>query len=64
MPAGVVVGRTDPGGDAPADRPVTPADLAATIYTTLGISPTLQLESPDGQPIRLVDKGQALAELL
>jgi hypothetical protein len=64
LASGVVVGRTDSTGDSPADRPVTPSDLAATIYHALGIDPTRQFESPDGQPIRLVDTGQPIAELV
>ena len=63
MPGGLVLGRTDAGGDAPADRPVTPADLAATVYSALGIDPTRQFETPDGQPIRLVDKEHPIREL-
>ena len=63
-PAGLVVGKTDKTGDSPIDRPITPADLAATIYTKLGIDPSSQFETPDGQPIRLVDKGQAIRELV
>ncbi|MDB5351102.1 MAG: hypothetical protein JWN86_2349 [Planctomycetota bacterium] len=64
VPGGLVIGRTDAKGDSPADRPVTPADLAATIYTNLGIDPSGQFETPDGQPIRLVDKAQAIRELI
>jgi hypothetical protein len=64
VPGGQVVGRTDAKADAPVERPVTPADLAATLYTALGIDPNHQFETPDGQPIRLVDKGQALPEVL
>ncbi|HEX8202287.1 MAG TPA: DUF1501 domain-containing protein [Isosphaeraceae bacterium] len=64
VPGGLVVGRTDAKADAPVERPVTPADLAATLYTALGIDPNHQFETPDGQPIRLVDKGQALHEVL
>ena len=64
LPGGLVLGRTDARAEAPADRPVTPADLAATIYTALGINPNTQFQTPDGQPIRLVDKGQALHEVL
>jgi hypothetical protein len=63
LPAGVVIGRTDAKADSPIDRPITPADLAATIYTALGIDPNFQFETPDGRPIRLVDGGKALREL-
>ncbi len=60
MPGGLVVGRTDTRGESPADRPVTPADLAATLYTALGIDPNHQFETPDGRPVRLVENGRAL----
>ncbi|WP_422930800.1 DUF1501 domain-containing protein [Singulisphaera sp. PoT] len=61
---GRVVGRTDSKGDSPSDRPVTPSDLAATLYQTLGIDPNLQFETPDGRPLRLVENGKAIHELL
>jgi hypothetical protein len=64
LPKGVVLGRTDAKGDSPVERPVTPSDLAATIYSILGIDPfTTRFETPDNQPIRLVDKGQVIKEL-
>ena len=63
MPRGVVIGATDATGDLPSDRPVTPADLAATVFTSLGINPDHRFETPDGRPIRLVDGGSALPEL-
>lgn len=64
MPRGLVLGKTDARGDSPSERPVTPADLAATIYTAMGIDPNYQFDSPDGRPIRLVDHGTAPKELL
>ena len=57
LPGGTLIGRTDDRGDSPADRPVTPADLAATIFTLLGIDPASRYLTPDNQPIRLVDGG-------
>jgi uncharacterized protein (DUF1501 family) len=64
IPRGLVLGKTDARGDQPADRPVTPADLGATLYTALGIDPNRQFETPDGRPIRLVDGGKVPRELL
>jgi hypothetical protein len=64
LPRGLVLGRTDPKGDSPVDRPVTPADLAATIFLTLGIDPEMKFDSPDGRPIRLVDNGKPPRELI
>jgi hypothetical protein len=64
IPKGAVIGKTDSKGDSPVDRPITPADLSATLYTALGIDPNFQYETPDGRPVRLVDGGKALPELL
>ena len=63
IPSGLVLGRTDARGDSPADRPTTPADLAAVVYTHLGIDPNRQFETPDGRPIRLVEGGKVPKEL-
>ncbi len=64
LPAGLVIGKTDPKGDSPIDRPTTPADLAATIYSAIGIDPNYQFDTPDGRPIRLVDGGKPIRELI
>ena len=64
VPRGLVIGSTDANGDAPKDRPVTPADLSATIYTSLGINPEHRFQTPDGQPIRLVTDGEVIRELV
>ena len=64
LPKGLALGRSDSRAEGPADRPITPADLAATVFTTLGIDPSHRFETPDGQPIRVVDKGEAIKELV
>ena len=53
IPGGTVVGRTDgEGGYATADEYFT-EDLAATVYTKLGIPLDTIHHTPDGRPIRL-----------
>jgi uncharacterized protein (DUF1501 family) len=53
--AGQVVGRTSADGTTVEERPVSVADLLATVYTALGIDPMTQNVSNVGRPIRLVD---------
>ncbi len=64
LPRGLVLGRTDAKADSPSDRPVTPADLAATLYLALGIDPETKFLSPDGRPLRLVDSANPPRELI
>jgi hypothetical protein len=60
---GQVIGASDARAAAPQDRPVKPADLLATIYYALGISPCRTLRSPDGARKPLVDDGHPIKEL-
>lgn len=60
---GQVIGASDGRGESVAERPVTPADLAATVYTLLGLDPSRELHTPDGRPIRL-STGQVVRECL
>ncbi len=63
--AGQTVGASDELAAYPKDRPITPAEVAATIYTLLGINLELELPGLQGRPIRLVDHGvEAIHELL
>jgi uncharacterized protein (DUF1501 family) len=61
---GQVLGASDRTGETPADRPVTPADLAATIYSLLGIDPRQRLTTADGRPIEISRDGKVIGELL
>jgi len=61
---GVCVGSTNDDGVEVKDRPVEVDDLFATLCRCLGINPTEELYSPDGRPLRIVDNGQEIAELL
>lgn len=61
---GQVIGSSDRTGESPQDDPVTPNDLAATIYTLLGIDPAHELVTPDGRPIRVNQGGRLITQLL
>ena len=62
---GQVIGQSDAVGEGPSDRPVTPSDLAATIYTLLGIDPKLELHTADGRPVRVAPfEAEPLQELV
>ncbi len=60
---GQVVGESDSVGESPADREVTPADLACTIYTLLGLDPQHNLHTADGRPVHLSRDGKVIHEL-
>jgi hypothetical protein len=64
LKTGQVIGATDKQGASVIDRPVTPADMAATILTTLGIDPHTTLRTPLGRPVELVSGGRAIEELI
>lgn len=51
---GVIHGSTDAYGSEPTNDPVGPGEIAATIYTQLGIDPKRKLMSPGNRPIDIV----------
>jgi uncharacterized protein (DUF1501 family) len=61
---GQVIGSSDAVGESPRDRPITPSDLAATIYALLGIDPKRKLYTSDGRPVEINDDGQIVRELV
>ncbi len=54
---GQVVGSSDTIAAAPRDRPVMPAHIAATVYKSLGMPIDMELHTPQGRVVRLVDHG-------
>jgi hypothetical protein len=62
---GQVIGASDEIGGAPRDRPTTPGQIAATVFSSLGIDPGTELPGAGGRPIPLVDRGtEPISELL
>jgi uncharacterized protein (DUF1501 family) len=62
--AGYVHGATDAQGMAPSTEPVSPDDLAATIFHALGVDPHLELQTGTGRPITLFREGKVVPKLL
>jgi len=60
---GIVYGASDKEASAPADKPVTPEDLAKTIYWSLGINPELMIMNRENRPIPVVESGKPLLDL-
>jgi hypothetical protein len=51
---GQVIGSSDNLGAEPRDRPVSPAEIAATAYHALGVDLAIRLPAPDGRSFPLV----------
>jgi hypothetical protein len=61
---GYAHGTTDASGMAPATDPVTPDDLAATIFGQLGLPHTTELQTATGRPIQLFREGKVVDKLI
>ena len=59
VPGGQAIGTTDKVGAYPKDRPVTPSDIAATVYAALGIHDPEAVDR-DGRPFALMPEGRPL----
>ena len=61
---GRVVGASEKWGGGVHERPVTPPDLLATIYHTLGIPLDTHFEDASGRPVSIAGSGRPIAELI
>jgi hypothetical protein len=59
---GYVHGASDKVGAYPAADPVTPADLAATIFWRFGLDPTAEIHDTTGRPYKLAE-GEPIRKL-
>jgi hypothetical protein len=60
---GHVIGATDKNGAFVTERPVRPADVAWTLFESLGIDPALVLKTPEGRPVSILSEGTSVTEL-
>ncbi len=61
---GQVIGASDAKGEGPKDKAITPDDVAATFYHTLGIDPKKEYHTPSGRPVMIVRYGEPIKDLL
>jgi Protein of unknown function (DUF1501) len=63
MPAGAIYGASDVAAAYPARDPVTPQDIAATIYQALGVAPETMIRDPLDRP-HFLSTGTPIRELV
>jgi uncharacterized protein (DUF1501 family) len=60
---GTVYGRSDKDAAFPAELPISPEDVACTIFDALGIDPHGFIQDKQNRPVPLVEGGRPLREL-
>jgi hypothetical protein len=61
---GFVYGASDRTGAVPAEFPVSPGDIMATIYRLLGVRSTTQILDSLGRPHEVVPQGRVVSEIM
>lgn len=61
---GLIYGASDATASEPEDNPVTPEDLATTMYHLLGIVADKELMAPGARPVEIVDGGNLITDIL
>lgn len=64
LKTGVVVGSTGSKGEYPVERPLGPEDVIQTMYHVLGINPNHEFIDDSGRPVRILNQGSPIAELI
>lgn len=60
---GQVIGTTDERGEYVTERPIRPPEVAATIYSALGINYEKTLVTPQGRPVPILPECEPIKEL-
>jgi uncharacterized protein (DUF1501 family) len=65
MKMGQVIGRSSAKGEHVVDRPISPQDVAATVYHHMGIdAASVTFEDRTGRPTYLIERGEPIRELV
>jgi hypothetical protein len=63
MNGGQVIGQSDETGAGPKFEAITPDDVAASFYQSLGIDTSKEYYTPSGRPVMIVRHGKPLKQL-
>ncbi|HUQ67975.1 MAG TPA: DUF1501 domain-containing protein, partial [Planctomycetaceae bacterium] len=63
MSGGQVIGESDETAGGPKSDAITPDDVAASFYQSLGIDITKEYDTPSGRPVMIVRHGKPLTQL-
>ncbi|MBL8815155.1 MAG: DUF1501 domain-containing protein [Planctomyces sp.] len=63
IPGGTLYGSSDKDAAYPVEHPVSPEDLAATVYFALGINPELRVPNSENRPTAIVENGSPVTGL-
>jgi uncharacterized protein (DUF1501 family) len=61
---GQAVGVTDARAEYPRERPLSPEDVLATMYQVLGIDPNIEYHNDAQRPIKILNGGTPVRELV
>ncbi len=61
---GLIYGNSDATGAEPESNPLTVENMAATVYTQLGIRPEKPLMAPGNRPVAIVKGGEVVTDLI
>jgi hypothetical protein len=61
---GQVIGQTNSKAEYPAEQPLTPQDLLATVYRHLGIAAETSFQNFAGRPVPILSEGRPIAGLV
>jgi len=64
MQTGQIIGATNNKGEHPAEHPLTPNDLWASVYRHIGIDHQHTLHDLQGRPMQILPFGQPIPELM
>jgi hypothetical protein len=63
MKGGQVIGASDATAAGPKAEAITPDDVAASFYKSLGIDNAKEYHTPSGRPVMIVRHGKPLPQL-